>query len=289
MSNVLEEGFLATDIQHWTHENETQKPELLLARDVNRLAQAIFIGSSPKGDRGLLVAALFARMLEHYQATVLMAERNMESSATAMTRVLLEPAFSLVACVKHEDFHYKLADWDALAVKKMAKSLQKVSPQGSTLTQTELEAIAKHIEQAQQDLDTLYKQNKEADLTEDNNLKVSRIAEYAGMEDFYHAIYSVFSNTVHSTVRSLGSHVEVDAEGDIKNISWGPDQPQGYALSTAIAIMLHSMEAYLALHSSDAFVSALQPLLERLRVMEEATMQVLNGPSLKRGSKDAKH
>ncbi len=279
MSSILEEGFLATDIQHWIRENESQKPELLLARDVNRLAQAIFISSSPQGDRGLLVAALFARMLEHYQATVLMAERNMENSATAMTRILLEPAFSLVACVKHEDFHYKLADWDALTVKKMAKSLQKVSPQGSTLTQTELDAIAKQIEEAQRDLDTLYKQNKEAALTDDNDLKASRIAEYAGMEDFYHAIYSVFSNTVHSAVRSLGGHVEVDAEGGIKNIAWGPDQLQGYALSTAIAVMLHSMEAYVALHPSDAFVSALQPLLERLRVMEEEAMHALGSSS----------
>ena len=109
-------------------------------------------------------------------------------------------------------------------------------------------------------------------MSKDNDLHVARIAEYAGMGDFYHAIYSVFSNTVHSAVRSLGGHVEIDIVGNIRNIVWGPDQPQGYALSTAIAIMLHAMEAYVALHPTSDYSMLLQPLLDRLRIIEEATM-----------------
>ena len=156
MSTILEEGFLATDIQLWIRENERKKPDLSLARDVNRLAQTIFVNSVPHGDRGLLVAALFARMLEHYQGVVMLAERNQENSATALTRILLESAFSLVACVNHEDFHYKLDDWDALAVKRMGKGLQKVSPQGSTLTAAELKRIGSQIESAQSQINVLF-------------------------------------------------------------------------------------------------------------------------------------
>jgi len=273
----IEEGFLATDIEHWVRENEQKKgEELKLARETNRLAQSLFLNSVPKGDRGLLIAAIFARMLEHFQAIVLLEERNIHNSSTALARVLLEAGFSLVACVKHDDFHYKLADWDALAVRRLGESLQKITPQTSPLTTAELEMIARQVQQSKEEVKALKIKNKETELSEDNDLKVYRIAEYAGMEDFYNAIYSVFSSTVHSAVRNLGGHVEIDETRDIKSIVWGPDQPQGYTLSTAIAVMLHSMEAYLVLHPSSDFTSQLQPLLDKLRVIEEAAMKGLN-------------
>jgi hypothetical protein len=277
MSTIIEEGFLATDIEHYIRENEQQKEaELSLARDTNRLAQSMFVNLVPRGDRGLLLAALFARMLEHFQAIVFLEQRNCKNSSTALARVLLETAFSLVACVKHNDFHYKLADWDALTVKRLGESLQKVSPSGSPLSAAELEGITKQVEAAKEEVKMLRQQNKDADLTIDDDLKVWRIAQYADMEDFYHSTYSLFSSTVHSAVRNLGGHVESDESGEIRNIVWGPEQPPGYALSTGVAIMLHSMASYLALHPETDFSSQLQPLFERLRVIEEATMADMN-------------
>ncbi|MDX1975010.1 MAG: DUF5677 domain-containing protein [Rickettsiales bacterium] len=273
MSNILDEGFLATDIEFWVRENEQVKgAELGLARDVNRLGQKVFLYSIPKGDRGLMIAALLARMLEHYQGTIILEERNLSYSSTSLARVLLETAFSLVACVNHEDFCYKLADWDSQAQQRLAASLLAVSDEASLLTEAERAEIAEVERLAKLQVKELNKQNKAAGL--ESGLPIERIAEYAGMSDFFHAIYSVFSSTVHSGVRCLGGHVELDESGRLKSIAWGPDEAQGTdVLRTAVAVMLHALEAYLALHPSAEYFAEMQPLQGALRVLEEARMK----------------
>jgi hypothetical protein len=272
MGTICQEGFLSKDIELWIKENEQKKDlELNLAKDTNVLAQSIFLNSAPRGDRGLLIASIFARILEHFQAIIILEERNITNSSNALVRVILEATFSLVACVKNDNFHYKLADWDSLAKKRLGEHLQKVSPNASPLTIEEIERINEQVQQASEEVKDLKKHSND-----DSELKVFRIAKYADMEDFYHSIYSLFSLTVHSAVRSLSEHVGVDASGDIKSILWGPDQKQGYGLITATAIVLHSMESYLFLHPSPNFTSQLNPLLKKLRLIEERNFDNLD-------------
>lgn len=154
--------------------------------------------------REIVSAALFVRVLVHSQASVLLIERGMASSARAMARCALEALFSLGACVREPARALTFMDADECDKVRKVKYLTAVKDPQSR------EAVAKY------DLKKILA-DAQRRITElgANEIKVREIAVAAGLEDMYLTAYAFLSGAVHSSARDIDQHFQVDNAGNL--------------------------------------------------------------------------
>lgn len=175
----------------------------------------------------LLVASLLHRALTTYQGVILLSERGMPSEARVLLRTLLEVMFRLVAIAKDREVGRAYIAEDDLHRKKFINKFKLLSEERRTAAgNPALDSL----------LATLKQNIKDNDVRE---LKTQWFAERAGLVEFYHTAYSVFSGTVHVNVRDLEKALVVDAQGDVTGFNYGPsDESLDATMLTAIESLI---------------------------------------------------
>ncbi len=191
---------------------ETHKELFALVEHLNELAHREMFAThlSNNNPQQLLVALLLHRALTTFQGVVILGEHGLQSEAAVLLRTLLEVLFRLVAIAKDAAVGIAYIREDERHREKFINKFKMLSDAlKSAVGNPEIESLRAAIRQRIDDEDI-------------RELKTQWFAERAGLEDFYHSAYSVFSGSVHVNVRDLEKALEVDAEGDLRGFNYGP-------------------------------------------------------------------
>jgi hypothetical protein len=157
--------------------------------------------------RRVLAALLFSRTISNVAAATLVFESGYESQGRALLRVAMESTFTLVAIDKTPDLADQFAKEDDLQRKRMLnKARMWRAPE--LQEQARASATDEKLVEIQETID-------------ENAVRKMSTEEYskaAGLHDWYLTAYSLFSSSIHNSVRDLEGHIETDDEGEIIHI-----------------------------------------------------------------------
>jgi hypothetical protein len=168
-----------------------------------------------------------------YQAALLTAVKGMDVQTRILLRCLLESLFILVASSISEDIAKEFVAADQLERRKIfnkarswrADSLKKLAVNHAT--------------------DEM-KEKIERDIEETGAKKVyaEQMAIKAGLHDWYLTAYSIFSQSVHASIRDLEKHLITDGQKNIIGLKNEPSTENIDRLFiTAAEAMLHALKA----------------------------------------------
>jgi hypothetical protein len=157
--------------------------------------------------RPMLAALLFSRTISNVAASTLIFESGYESQGRALLRVAMESTFILVAIDKNPELADQFAQQDDLQRKRMFnKTRMWNSPE------LQEQARAHSTDEKLAEIQEAIKENAVKKKTTEGYSKA------AGLHDWYLTAYSLFSNSIHNSVRDLESHIDTDDDGEIIQI-----------------------------------------------------------------------
>lgn len=184
-----------------------------LAQELNRECHRFLDGRSVDlgSELQITTSVLFARMLELYQAIVLVVDRGMAAPARVLFRAFLEAFFHFSAI--HRDSEYLEAYLKQFHVQRKAL-VNRIRNSKSPL----LEGLRQPIDES------LLSEIKET-IKQEGARKVSieEVARKADLYEIYVTAYAVLSRAVHSSPSDLESHLRYNAEEEaIEGFRYGP-------------------------------------------------------------------
>jgi Family of unknown function (DUF5677) len=188
--------------------------ESLFARatQVNRDCHELLFGADihNRAVREILVATLFTRVLEHYQAAILLLGMGVIAPAKVAIRSALEAVFATRAVADHDDALRAFIDDDLLQRRRLIRGAQvhdhtNLQELRGSLT----DAIIRDLE------DEIRSSGVEA-------LTTKRLSEFAGMYDWYTTAYAILSKATHTHVRELDKYLVFEDSGAIRSIKYAP-------------------------------------------------------------------
>lgn len=192
LSRFNDIGFLSDECStNQIAQKVTNSEYFKVCNTINKVAQASINKAivHPDDRKEVYATLYFQRMLSHYQAILIMAERCMLHQVETMLRCMLETLFDLVAFDKNTELFEALVMGDSAQRLEMLKQIRKQQRTKATYTSEELEDLEKTIASAE-DIDR-------------NDFKIYMKADLAGMLHEYRTTYTALSETVHSTINSL--------------------------------------------------------------------------------------
>jgi len=181
----------------------------------------------------VVCAALYSRCLSMCQAALAIAMKGMDVQTRILLRCALESLFILVASSKSEDIAKEFVTAYQLERLKLFNKAR------SWRADSLKELAAKHTTDEM-------KEKIEKDIEETGSKKIytEQMAIKAGLHDWYLTAYSIFSQSVHSSIRDLEKHLIID---DQKNIIGLKNEPSTENIDrlfiTAAEAMLHALMA----------------------------------------------
>jgi hypothetical protein len=244
MSDFERQGFLSDEAQQLGR-TLTKKDDILWteARAVNEFCQAFQyeLNVHKHSLSETLSAVMYARTLTTYQGVLVLLERGMEQQAKMLLRCAFESLFPLVAISRDANFADRILVSEEL---ERLKGLNKLIRYWERSGDPEGE-----IENARKLAGEIKTQLAKVD---GKKLSIVDTAEAAGLVDWYDTVYSLLSNTVHSSIRSLEDHLHVDANGDVEAMKNEPSyEDAGKLLATGLESMLHALLAASAVFGGD--------------------------------------
>ena len=259
MDDFQKHGFLGNDLSEL--EDGFRKEYVTWLNflfEINSYAQALQykLDINNENAQHLVCASLYARCMSMYQATITISLKGMETQTTILLRCLLEALFSLVASSKSEEVVKKFINVDLLERRKFFNKARMCK--GDSLKDlADKHATDEVITNIQKDIDDF----------EAKRFSTEEISKKAGLHDWYLTAYSLFSHSVHSSIRDLEKHLIIDGNGDITGLKNEPISDDFDLLfATAAEAMLHALiavERVFTLNTSD-FVTKKYKKLENL-------------------------
>ena len=130
MTYLDEEGILADNLEVFARlVRDKYAPWVAEARAYNRIANKMQYSFKVHSEsaQDLFCSALFARVLEYTQTSLLLIERGLQAPARVMLRCAVEALFNLTACSADYKTAISFMDADLITRKKTGKYLQQVS------------------------------------------------------------------------------------------------------------------------------------------------------------------
>lgn len=229
MPPLDEKGFLGKEIEQWIPKiRDAHLRFFTLADEVNKYCQGAIYNLRPhsKDKQEVLVSTLYIRVLNNYQASVLLAERGLSPQCGVLARSMIEALFSLSAIAKNE----KYADEFILDDQRNRLSfLYKYREfHHGLLPETQKEEVELLEQQLKQEIST----------GEIKKKTTEQWSKDAGMHDWYLTTYAVLSQSVHSKVRDLEKYLVLNGENEIVELRWGPDD---YNVEKVLAALIQAM------------------------------------------------
>ena len=235
--NLLPDGFLSNVLEHWISDTRSSSPEWFsLVFDVNRGAVHILTTLAPSrtSDRELMAAALFARALQSFEGSILLAERGMLADAGALARSVVECAVFLGGVAYVEGFTQRMVGDNNKHYYKMAKAvaeqLEQWDDDGHAEDAKELRALISEVDEQGH---------------KRSSINLQQLAKEIGMGPLYEFVYRRLSgDAAHPTIASLERHVGRGDIGQLKKLTFSP-QREGLEsiLSASIFALLAAMDA----------------------------------------------
>jgi hypothetical protein len=239
MNMVYEvDGYYSDEAGVWTARNLEQHDVLFdIAARMNRHCHSVasILRIANSNGQHVICSALFVRALEFFQSSLVLIERGLSNPAKVMLRSFLETTFTIRAIAADVEVMRRYVAADEF---ERLRALRKVRQNPSAFE-------AALLDRNREELDELI-DNLEKDDNVHRGLKipVHELAQKAELIDTYDTAYGYLSSTVHSAVRDLEQYLELDADGEVHQMRWGPDgSDTAKLLITAIESMSHSLVA----------------------------------------------
>jgi hypothetical protein len=226
-------GYLGTQILDKKKENTKENMELFdIGMDTLKLAYDIMYSSNITNDdyKKVIVFALYCKIVESYNSTVLLSNYGLLSDSRSMLRVFIESVFIFSGIINDESLYDQFIIKGDYETYELIKRVNK-NPNEYT------EELKKYCDNF--DCDRLEckvsKYKKE-------NFYARILAEKANMNDVYYYVYHQLCEDVHTNVRSLRSYIDW-SNNDIVGLNPLPKYTdQSYVLVTVIWIMLRALK-----------------------------------------------
>lgn len=228
------DGFLGALSDHEEAISRKYGSAFDLARRINQECQSLILDRvevKNHDGQAMLVAGLFLRTLEHYQAAILLLEKGMVAAAKVAIRAELEATFALRAAAA--DFvNYKAIVNDNL--RERLELIEKARKYDYPILHSLRGAIS----------DELYadlKQRAESAGIK-KKLTVKDLSEQAGLHNLYVSVYTLLSRAAHSLVGDIDAYFIVDTDGEIREMDCAPglDDVENLLLTAADVALLAS-------------------------------------------------
>ncbi|MDI1339269.1 DUF5677 domain-containing protein [Polaromonas sp.] len=183
-----------------------------LAEDVNRIAVKRLSQAKLADivDGHFVLYLLTIRIVESFEAIVILMERGMLSPAKLIVRPILEALFTLAALEKNKELIAKYFDTQSEAHFALLRSSTKWRNEDLKRLFRDSKLEEKYIEK-----------KKERKESPPESLRPIQWAEAAGYEDFYHLHYVQYASFTHSNLSALEDHMDMDGEAKVE-ASFGP-------------------------------------------------------------------
>jgi len=234
MSKIETDGFLSQEAKNGISQIIAKYEDAFrFYKELNRLSMLFLnkIKLDWKNTYRLVVNTLILRVVENFQAILLMLERGMLVPSKVLTRANLETLFILAALQKEPNLLQSYIDQHDEAHKRSLKAALQFQNE-------QLKASVKRI-----NIEKLYiKKKAELKGRKLNVLKPKQWAKAASLEDFYNLYYTMYSNAIHSNLSALEDHV--DDKPDQIDISFGPSDRDLYELMQCnFYVLINSIRA----------------------------------------------
>lgn len=212
MPTIEKIGFLSEEIAKYEEAFLGKYSNLFkFANKLNEFSMVLMVSQKVDWDdpHKFILKTLHIRLIENYQATVMLLQKGMVSQAKVLVRGMLETVFILVALQKNPDllqsYYDQFEDGRRRALKASCQF------KGEELKKAAKEhGLEKHYVEHKNSL-----KDKELSV-----LKPKQWAMAAELEDFYNLWYTLYSNSAHSNLPALDDHID-KTEQEI-NLSFGP-------------------------------------------------------------------
>lgn len=200
------QGFLSDEVSDLSEDIEAKYPGLWkLAYEVNELSHTFQYSLSVHTGvtAELMGAPLYSRVLANYQALLILSKRGMVDQSYAILRVLVESLFYLAAISNDSNFAVEYVQYEEHQ-RKSALSKLKRYKEAKDKKDPEIEKTARIIREIEKEI-------------VDSNIKkfpTENVAYKAGLHDWYDTVYAFSSSFVHTSARSLQSHIILDEESE---------------------------------------------------------------------------
>lgn len=207
-------GFFGEQVGDWSREFRKRHGSLLnrceqLNRDAHSLLYSVEVHT--KDGREIIVACLFMRAVEFYQAAILLLEKGMETSAKGDVRSLLESVFILRAVAKYDTMLKAYINKDEHSRRKMVnKAKNNKTPNLGLLQKENLDETLNEIKRTIEEEDI-------------KDIRTEEFSRWADMHDWYVDIYSLWlSPATHSLVHDLERNLRLDDQQSISGLRYEP-------------------------------------------------------------------
>lgn len=214
MTEYDENGFLSGRIETWIKEYQESNREILnRAQELNRDCHHFLDGRSIdlNDQKQAVSCVLFARILELYQAIIVVAQRGMIAPTQIMFRSFLEAMFHFFAIQKDPKYLDEYLDQFHIQRKKLVNKVHKSnSPQLDGLRQAIDDQLLEEIKQSVEELGI-------------KPISIEDVAKRAECHDIYLIVYPLLCRAVHTSASALDSHVRFNKDTqEIEGFIYGP-------------------------------------------------------------------
>lgn len=230
-----QDGFLPDDVSYVTEISRENIEILDLARRVNRECHSLVFGADIRNRDGqaMVVAALFLRALQHFQAAILLLSRGMIASGKVAIRAELEAVFATRAIAADEMNFRAFVNDDLRQRLYLIKASRKYEyPIMQRLRQEITEEEFSRLEEEVKMAGALSK------------VTISDLSRQAQLHDLYVSIYPVLSTAAHSGIKELDTYFVLGSDGAVEEIEYAPEREgAGDYLTTACDFILLGTDA----------------------------------------------
>jgi hypothetical protein len=216
------------------------EPYFHLALKVNEIALSLCpkLDINNENAQHILCASLFARIVELFEASIILVERCIINGSKIIIRSMLNTTFTINAIAKKEGLVWEYIQDDD--INRRYRDLKRIK-NNPHIYQNELDKEGDDLLGRKiNDLEKKRRNEKPRELT------VKYLAEKSGMIDFYNTTYSLFSGTEHSSARDMEQYLEISKTGKLIALKLVPHiktEDIDLLLLTAIETLTYGIDA----------------------------------------------
>lgn len=247
MDSIEKSGFLSKNISLWIEKHRNENDEWFkLCEKINDFSHDIMYKIKIHNEYlpEIIAASLYVRAMSNFQGIIIMSERGMTNEAKVLMRSFLEFVFAIVAIDKDKEIVNQFVLEDIIQRKDYLKAYKRNKSIGIHNNEDIL---------SNEKIDDLLKDfNAKIDINCVKRLSKRDLAKKAELVTIYDSAYKLLSGTIHVNARDLEQYLELNDDGEIKQILWGPDVTEiDFMLFTATESMLFVLTAISHIFSID--------------------------------------
>jgi hypothetical protein len=224
-------GFLSKDMKNISEVHYKEHKQIFdVCYKMNSFAQTLKseMEIDPNNCRQVIASCFFIKIMNGFQAIILLFLQGLETEAKIITRTILESLFVLKAIADDKEEVRSFIDTDKKKKEKLLKNIFVNDNENIYITLKE--------KLTEKMLDELKQSNKKECI---KDIQVYEWAKKANLLEYYRYVYVALSFEVHPDVRNLGKHLILDDNQKITEINCTPNTVDIFnTLVTACSLLI---------------------------------------------------